>query len=72
MSKQLARLQSVLWTGARYVFAFLSRSIGLLASAPDPSAEEDRLNSAARGGDFNFRKGEFDDGTDPAGWYGRD
>ena len=72
MSKQLTRLQSVLWAAARYVFAFLSRSIGLLASAPDPSEEEDKLNSAARGGDFNFRTGKFDDGTDPAGWYGRD
>jgi hypothetical protein len=72
MRKQMKRLGSFLWTGARYISAFLSRSTRLLASAPDQSAEEDKLNSAARGGDFNFRAGKFDDGTDPAGWYGRD
>ena len=72
MNRQLERLASALWMGALYVFSFLSRSVRLLAGAPDPSAEDDKLNSAARGGDFNFRTGKFDDGTDPAGWYGRD
>ena len=47
-------------------------AVALLAAAPDPTPEEDALNSAIRGGELNHRTGRFDDGTDPAGWYERD
>jgi hypothetical protein len=50
----------------------LRGAVGLLASAPEPTPEEDALNSAIRGGELNYRTGRFDDGTDPAGWYERD
>ena len=46
--------------------------VAFLAAAPDPTPEEDALNSAIRGGELNHRTGRFDDGTDPAGWYERD
>jgi len=58
--------------GVRFVLNFVAGAIGLLAAVPEPTPEEDKLNSSVRGGDLNFRTGEFDDGTDPAGWYGRD
>lgn len=47
-------------------------AVAFLAAAPDPTPEEDALNSAIRGGALNHRTGRFDDGTDPAGWYERD
>jgi len=47
-------------------------AVAFLAAAPDPTPEEDALNSAIRGGELNHRTGRFDDGTDPAGWYERD
>ena len=47
-------------------------TVAFLAAAPDPTPEEDALNSAIRGGELNHRTGRFDDGTDPAGWYERD
>jgi hypothetical protein len=50
----------------------LRGAVGLLTTAPDPTPEEDALNSAIRGGELNYRTGRFDDGTDPAGWYERD
>jgi hypothetical protein len=50
----------------------LSGAVGLLATAPDPTPEEDARNSAIRGGELNHRTGQFDNGTDPAGWYERD
>jgi len=46
--------------------------VAFLAVAPDPTPEEDALNSAIRGGELNHRTGRFDDGSDPAGWYERD
>lgn len=46
--------------------------VAFLAAAPDPTPEEDALNSAIRGGELNHRTGRFDDGADPAGWYERD
>jgi hypothetical protein len=56
----------------RIGFNLLRDTVELLAAAPDPTLEEDALNSAIRGGDLNYRTGRFDDGTDPAGWYERD
>jgi hypothetical protein len=50
----------------------LRGAVGLLATAPDPTPEEDVLNSAIRGGELNYRTGQFDDGTESAGWYERD
>jgi len=51
---------------------FVRDAVAFLAAAPDPTPEEDALNSAIRGGELNHRTGRFDDGTDPAGWYERD
>lgn len=50
----------------------LRGAVGLLAAPPDATPEEDALNSAIRGGELNHRTNQFDDGADPAGWYGRD
>ncbi|MDN5869188.1 MAG: hypothetical protein L0H73_00470 [Nitrococcus sp.] len=59
-------------TATRVGFDLLRSGAALLAGAPDPTPREDALNSAIRGGDLNHRTGQFDDGTDPAGWYERD
>ena len=54
------------------VFALLSIFRDLFAAADSATLDDDTLGSSIRGGDLNFRTGKFDDGTDPAGWYGRD
>lgn len=50
-------------------FELLRHVVALLAGTPEPTAQEDALNSAIRGGDLNQRTGRFDDGSDPSGWY---
>jgi len=54
------------------VFALLSIFRDLFAAADSAALDDDTLGSSIRGGDLNFRTGKFDDGTDPAGWYGHD
>jgi len=54
------------------VFALLSTFRDLFAAADSATLDDDTLGSSIRGGDLNFRTGKFDDGTDPAGWYGHD
>jgi len=46
--------------------------MSILASGSATTHANDTFNGSVRGGDLNFRTGKFDDGTDPAGWYGRD
>lgn len=67
--KQLVR---VLLAVVRFVLAFLAEAVRLLAGSARTTPADDELSSTIRGGDLNFRTGKFDDGTDPAGWYGRD
>lgn len=50
----------------------LQGMFALLVGAPDPTREDDAVNNAVRGGELNHRTGQFDDGTDPGGWYERD
>ncbi len=58
--------------GIRLLLRFLAGAVGLLATSVQTKPADDELNSSIRGGDLNFRTGKFDDGTDPAGWYGHD
>ena len=56
----------------RFVFALIGTLRNLITSADSATQKDDTLGSSIRGGDLNFRTGKFDDGTDPAGWYGND
>ena len=68
----IKRLTRVLLAATRFLLDFLRMASGLLASGAQTTRDDDELGSSMRGGDLNFRTGKFDDGTDPAGWYGRD
>lgn len=72
MKDLFTRLLETLIAIARLVLGFLAGAIGLLANGAQTTRDDDELGSSIRGGDLNFRTGKFDDGTDPAGWYGRD
>ncbi|MBL3601175.1 MAG: hypothetical protein JMN25_15145 [gamma proteobacterium endosymbiont of Lamellibrachia anaximandri] len=54
------------------VFALIATFRDLFVTVDSQTQDDDTLGSSIRGGDLNFRTGKFDDGTDPAGWYGRD
>ena len=41
-----------------------------VADSTETSSENQKTDNAAGGGVMNFRTDKFDDGTDPAGWYG--
>ena len=49
---------------------FVGQIMGLLISAakPEPS-DRPQGDGSDMFGDYNFRKGRFDAGTDPNGWY---
>jgi hypothetical protein len=71
--KNLVKLLGGNLLGAmQLLLGFLVWAAGLLASSSQTDQDDDELGSSIRGGDLNFRTGKFDDGTDPAGWYGRD
>ena len=72
MNNFLKRLVGVLLAAVRLVLEFSVEAVRLLASSARTTPVDDDLSSSIRGGDLNFRTGKFDDGTDPAGWYGRD
>ena len=55
-----------------FMTALLGTFRNLFAAADSSTQDNDTLGSSIRGGDLNFRTGKFDDGTNPAGWYGRD
>lgn len=55
-----------------FAFALLGAFRNVIAATDSATRQDDTLGSSIRGGDLNFRTGKFDDGTDPAGWYGRD
>ena len=65
-------LRKVGGIAVEFVFALLGTLRNLIASGDSTTQEDDALDSSVRGGELNFRTGKFDDGTDPAGWYGRD
>ncbi len=54
------------------VFALIATFRDLFVTVDSQTQNDDTLGSSIRGGDLNFRTGKFDDGTDPAGWYGHD
>ncbi len=72
MNKLFKRLTGVLLAATRLLLGFLAGALELLASSAQTTRDDDELNSSIRGGDLNFRTGKFDNGTDPAGWYGHD
>ena len=72
MNQAIRHTINIVSAAPRAGFHLLRGTVALLAAAPDPTTEEDALNSAIRGYDLNQRTGRFDDGTDPAGWYERD
>ena len=49
--------------------AFLGFVFRNLTTNDSSLSENDQLASAIRGGVFNYRTNQFDDGTDPTGWY---
>ena len=51
------------------ILALISTFLKLLADSEPEKQDDDKLGSSIRGGVLNFRTGEFDDGTDPAGIY---
>lgn len=56
----------------RFMMAFFSEAVRLIASSVRTKPADDELNNSFRGGVMNHRTGKFDDGSDPAGWYERD
>ncbi len=54
------------------MLALIATFRDLFVTADSQTQNDDTLDSSIRGGDLNFRTGKFDDGTDPAGWYGHD
>jgi len=57
---------------AGFILALVDTFRTLTTTADSATQQDDALGNAIRGGDLNFRTKKFDDGTDPAGWYGRD
>ncbi len=55
-----------------FVVALIATFRDLIAASDSPTQDDDTMGDVIRGGDLNFRTGKFDDGTDPAGWYGND
>ena len=72
MNRLFKRLTGILLTATRLLLGFLAGALELLASSAQTARDDNELNSSIQGGDLNFRTGKFDDGTDPADWYGRD
>ncbi len=65
-TKTLARLFTVC---VRLGLLFLGGAIAFLAAAARTTPANDPLGSSIRGGELNLRTGQFDDGTDPDGFY---
>lgn len=72
MNNLFERLGKGLRAAGQVMLRFSVESLGLLAGGAQEPRSDSELGNAVRGGDLNFRTGKFDDGTDPAGWYGRD
>jgi len=72
MTNFLRNLSAHLFSLTRIILSFFAWIVELLAGVGPSTSDDDVLGSSIRGGDLNLRTGKFDDGTDPAGWYGRD
>ena len=72
LPRRFVQLGRVSVTTMGVLGSLVASLVGLLAESAETKPADDELNSSIRGGDLNFRTGKFDDGTDPAGWYGRD
>lgn len=67
-----ARLyRKVKWIGATLA-GFAGALVGLLAAGADTSEEDDNTGEGDLTGVYNFRTREYDNGTDPYGWYEED
>lgn len=52
---------------------FLAAIVGVLASTDEPeTSDRPQGDGSDMFGDYNFRTGRFDAGTDPNGWYEED
>jgi len=52
---------------------FVGQIVGLLVSSTEPeTSDRPQGDGSDRFGDYNFRTGRFDAGTDPNGWYEED
>lgn len=47
----------------------IRESLQLLLGSTAESSDNRKTENASRGGAFNYRTYEFDNGTDPCGWY---
>ncbi len=54
------------------VFALLATLRELFSSVEVEQNEERRLHDSDTTGEYNYRTGRLDAGTDPYGWYGED
>ena len=62
----VAKAAVIIAAGCVAIVGFVFRN---LTTSNFSRSESDELASAIRGGVFNYRTSQFDDGTDPAGWY---
>jgi hypothetical protein len=56
------------WIGATLA-GFAGALVGLLAAGADTSEEDDDTREGDLTGVYNFRTHNYDNGTDPYGWY---
>lgn len=60
------------WALTRFLLRFSAESLEILADATRAPKNKNFSPTNLIGGELNFRTGKFDEGNDPAGWYGRD
>jgi len=60
--------QMMKWIGTILV-SFAGALVGLLAASADTSEKEDDNTEGDLTGAYNFRTREYDNSTDPYGWY---
>lgn len=63
----------LVFKGTKAAMVFAGQIVGLLVSSAEPEASDrPQSDGSDRFGDYNFRTGRFDAGTDPNGWYEED
>lgn len=63
----------LIFTAAKTGLVFVGQIVGLLVSSIKPETNDrPQGDGSDMFGDYNFRTGRFDAGTDPNGWYEED